>query len=346
VDGAPVPTCSDGQSMCVWSAADYESHGTRQFPQFPGVEPFKWDGSFERGYGRSRCIALPKSCGQPGEPCCPSMTDQRISGLVHNRLFPYQVGRILACLDLICCDLSRRLPVENHGLIAPRLCLLAVPFEGSGFAEPRSNGVARAAGWRRPALPAGLENPPKGWSRAQPQPPLNRHPPTCEGPTSRPRRTPPLPPPPDLAPQPCNYRAAGKVGMYCNGAWQGTLLKGEQQLGTCTLNAEDCGKVGGGAPGAVGGEGGQYLGWGEGCGKVGGPPVLWGGEGQGAGEWCWAGRGAGRGRAVLRGRGGSGQGGEGVRAGRAALGRRPCVGARSASASRIGHAGAGVPLDG
>jgi hypothetical protein len=27
----------------------------------------------------------------PGEPCCASMMDQRISGLVHNRLFPYQV---------------------------------------------------------------------------------------------------------------------------------------------------------------------------------------------------------------------------------------------------------------
>ncbi|GBF95794.1 hypothetical protein Rsub_08230 [Raphidocelis subcapitata] len=90
IDGAPVPTCSDGRSMCVWSSSDYESHGTAQFPQFPGVQPFKWDGAFDRGYGHSRCIELPTSCGQPGEACCASMTDRRISGLVHNRLFPYQ----------------------------------------------------------------------------------------------------------------------------------------------------------------------------------------------------------------------------------------------------------------
>jgi hypothetical protein len=56
----------------------------------PGAQQAKWDGAYQRGYGRTRCIPLPKSCGQPGEACCASMMDQRISGLVHNRLFPYQ----------------------------------------------------------------------------------------------------------------------------------------------------------------------------------------------------------------------------------------------------------------
>lgn len=96
------------------------------------MEPFKWDGLFQRGFGRSRCIPLPKSCGQPGEVCCASMMDQRISGLVHNRLFPYQ---------------------------------------------------------------------------------------------------------------PCNYRAAGRTGMFCKGQWQGGLLNSDAVLGVCTLNPDDCGKV-------------------------------------------------------------------------------------------------------
>lgn len=54
------------------------------------MEPYEWDNVFERGYGRSRCIPLPRSCGQPGEMCCASMGDQRLSGLVHNRMFHYQ----------------------------------------------------------------------------------------------------------------------------------------------------------------------------------------------------------------------------------------------------------------
>jgi hypothetical protein len=44
--------------------------------------------------------------------------------------------------------------------------------------------------------------------------------------------------------QPCNYRAAGKAGMYCKGQWQGGLLNSDSVLGTCTVNPEDCGKVG------------------------------------------------------------------------------------------------------
>jgi len=91
----PVPFCSDG-AMCVWHHDDYADYGTKQFPTSPGVEPYKWDGLFQRGYGRSRCIPLPKSCGQPGEPCCPSMLDQRLSGLVHNRIFQFQPCNYLA----------------------------------------------------------------------------------------------------------------------------------------------------------------------------------------------------------------------------------------------------------
>ena len=128
----PVPYCTDGRSMCVWAYDDYREHGVAQFPEFEGGSKFKWDGAFERGYGRSRCIPLAKSCGQPGEPCCASMMDQRLSGLVHNRQFPYQ---------------------------------------------------------------------------------------------------------------PCNYRAAGRSGMFCSGAWQGGLLDSDAVLGTCTLNGDDCGKV-------------------------------------------------------------------------------------------------------
>ncbi|KAI8468958.1 MAG: hypothetical protein J3K34DRAFT_425409, partial [Monoraphidium minutum] len=129
----PVPFCDDGGSMCVWAYEDYNKYGTAQFPESPGVEPYKWDGLFQRGYGRSRCIPLPKSCGQPGEACCASMMDQRISGLVHNRLFPYQ---------------------------------------------------------------------------------------------------------------PCNYRAAGRSGIYCKGQWQGGLLDRDAVLGKCTLNPDDCGEPG------------------------------------------------------------------------------------------------------
>lgn len=42
--------------------------------------------------------------------------------------------------------------------------------------------------------------------------------------------------------QPCNYRLSGKSGMFCKGTWQGGLLTGGE-LGICTLNADDCGKV-------------------------------------------------------------------------------------------------------
>lgn len=44
--------------------------------------------------------------------------------------------------------------------------------------------------------------------------------------------------------QPCNYRAAGRVGVYCKGAWQGNLLNKGKPLGVCTLNAKDCGQIG------------------------------------------------------------------------------------------------------
>eukprot|EP00879_Flechtneria_rotunda_P029537 GHRR01031953.1.p1 GENE.GHRR01031953.1~~GHRR01031953.1.p1 ORF type:complete len:110 (+),score=15.78 GHRR01031953.1:777-1106(+) len=55
-----------------------------------GVRPLTWDGYFQRGYGTSRCAPLPTACGNPGEPCCPSMIDQCISGMVHNRRFRFQ----------------------------------------------------------------------------------------------------------------------------------------------------------------------------------------------------------------------------------------------------------------
>ena len=85
-----VPYCDDGKSMCVWVWDDFRDHGVAQFPSFEGGTKLPWDGAYERGYGRSRCIPLAKSCGQPGEPCCASMMDQRLSGMVHNRQFPYQ----------------------------------------------------------------------------------------------------------------------------------------------------------------------------------------------------------------------------------------------------------------
>jgi hypothetical protein len=44
--------------------------------------------------------------------------------------------------------------------------------------------------------------------------------------------------------QPCNYKAAGTLGIYCRGAWQGALLNASTPLGTCTLNTADCGHVG------------------------------------------------------------------------------------------------------
>jgi len=60
--------------------------------------------------------------------------------------------------------------------------------------------------------------------------------------------------------QPCNYKAGGKVGMYCKGQWQGGLLNSDSVLGTCTLNTEDCGAVSalrwGGGVGFLGGGGG------------------------------------------------------------------------------------------
>jgi hypothetical protein len=46
--------------------------------------------------------------------------------------------------------------------------------------------------------------------------------------------------------QPCDYRSGGKAGVYCNGMWQGGLLLSEAPvaLGTCTVNAADCGRPG------------------------------------------------------------------------------------------------------
>jgi hypothetical protein len=80
-------------SMCVWSFNDYGNYGTGNFPPQDPSQPdikFKWDGYFYRGYGRSRCIPLVTKCGDPGQPCCPSMLDQRLSGMVHNRNYTHQ----------------------------------------------------------------------------------------------------------------------------------------------------------------------------------------------------------------------------------------------------------------
>lgn len=88
-----VPFCKDDKSMCVWQFDDYAEHGTRSFPaQDPTRprQPYPWDGYFERGFGRSRCAPEPELCGNPGEPCCPSMVDIRISGMVHNRIYDDQ----------------------------------------------------------------------------------------------------------------------------------------------------------------------------------------------------------------------------------------------------------------
>eukprot|EP00878_Enallax_costatus_P019794 GHUV01020897.1.p1 GENE.GHUV01020897.1~~GHUV01020897.1.p1 ORF type:complete len:290 (+),score=15.66 GHUV01020897.1:874-1743(+) len=133
MDGqTPVPFCTDGLSFCLWKYTDYKTQGLDALNQ-AGSNSLSWDGYFQRGYGTSRCAPLPQACGNPGEPCCPSMIDQRISGMVHNRRFKFQ---------------------------------------------------------------------------------------------------------------PCNYAAAGKVGIYCKGPWQSALLAAGIPLGTCTLNTPDCGSLG------------------------------------------------------------------------------------------------------
>lgn len=90
LDGtSPVPYCTDGASFCLWRYSDYALNGL-QVLNDDGGKQLIWDGYFQRGYGQSRCAPLPPSCGNPGEPCCPSMQDRRISGMVHNRKFRYQ----------------------------------------------------------------------------------------------------------------------------------------------------------------------------------------------------------------------------------------------------------------
>lgn len=94
-----VPYCNDKGSMCVWQHADYARHGLKSLND-AGGKRLLWDGYFDRGYGQSRCVPLPASCGNPGEPCCPSMMDQRISGMVHNRQFKYQPCNYAAAGDV------------------------------------------------------------------------------------------------------------------------------------------------------------------------------------------------------------------------------------------------------
>lgn len=84
-----VPFCTDPASFCLWKYTDFGNNGLELFSH-AGGKPILWDGYFERGYGQSRCAPLPTSCGNPGEPCCPSMQDRRISGMIHNRRFRYQ----------------------------------------------------------------------------------------------------------------------------------------------------------------------------------------------------------------------------------------------------------------
>jgi hypothetical protein len=84
-----VPFCGDGHSFCLWRYTDYAQNGLDVLNAAGGKQMI-WDGYFQRGYGQSRCAPLPPSCGNPGEPCCPSQQDQRISGMVHNRKFRYQ----------------------------------------------------------------------------------------------------------------------------------------------------------------------------------------------------------------------------------------------------------------
>ncbi|KAF6251248.1 pyridoxal phosphate-dependent transferase [Scenedesmus sp. NREL 46B-D3] len=86
----PVPYCTDAGSFCVWRVDDYRQQGLGALNAAGGARTLSWDGYFGRGYGASRCAPLPPACGGPGEPCCPSMIDQRISGMVHNRRFRHQ----------------------------------------------------------------------------------------------------------------------------------------------------------------------------------------------------------------------------------------------------------------
>jgi hypothetical protein len=86
----PIPYCSDNTSFCVWKHQDYTVAGLQILNEAGYGKTLLWDGYFQRGYGQSRCAPLPASCGNPGEPCCPSMLDQRLSGMVHNRRFRYQ----------------------------------------------------------------------------------------------------------------------------------------------------------------------------------------------------------------------------------------------------------------
>lgn len=86
-----VPYCTDGTSMCVWQHRDFGSYGLRAFLEAGGSRTLLWDGYFARGYGQSRCLPLPAAtCGNPGALCCPSMIDQRLSGMVHNSRFKHQ----------------------------------------------------------------------------------------------------------------------------------------------------------------------------------------------------------------------------------------------------------------
>jgi hypothetical protein len=86
----PVPYCSDGASMCVWQHKEYAKQGLRILNEAGYSKQLLWDGYFARGYGQNRCLPVPESCGSPGQPCCPSMLDQRLSGMVHNRRFKHQ----------------------------------------------------------------------------------------------------------------------------------------------------------------------------------------------------------------------------------------------------------------
>lgn len=142
-----VPFCEPG-SFCLWQIRDYRRYGLAALTAQPGSSlDVDWDGYFDRGYGRSRCVvAAPRGgCGEPGAPCCVDMAEQRKGGMVHNRRLRHQPCNNAAAAGLgIYCDGAWgssllnasvrvgtcRLNTPDCGRVGKRCCREEVPGAG------------------------------------------------------------------------------------------------------------------------------------------------------------------------------------------------------------------------
>jgi hypothetical protein len=167
--------------------------------------------------GGPRCLPLPPNCGRRDNACCPPNT----GGSVRETSIMDRKTAVPWCGESTSLCLWVEEDYRDHGLEAlPKFADMEPTIEWDGVFE-RGYGRSRCA-----PLPEACGQPGQSCCPAMDT--------RLSGVTYNRQ----------FKYQPCNYAAAGRQGMYCDGDYQGTLIRAKVELGKCTINAPNCGKVG------------------------------------------------------------------------------------------------------